>query len=67
MTVYVIINNAKLEVFSTLGATELYLQSEYPELSEECNKYTLIQLIQQIHKYNYGTVKLIPQRVTQDL
>lgn len=67
MTVYVIINNAKLEVFSTLGATELYLQSEYPELAEECNTYSLIQLVQHINKYNYGTVKLIPKLVKKDI
>ena len=67
MTVYVLINNAKLEVFNSLQTTELYLQSEYPELSEECNKYTLIQLIQHINKYNYGTVKLIPKLVKKDI
>ena len=61
MTVYIVIINNRLEVCANLEIAEAHIQSEYPELAEECNNLDLLQLIQYVNANNLGKIKLIPK------
>ena len=65
MTIYIIINNAKVEAFRSIDSAEIWLQSEYPELSEVCNNMLFEDLVNYINHNRYGSVKCIQRKLIE--
>ena len=65
MTIYIIINNAKVEAFRSIDDAEIYIQSEYPELSELCNDMLFEDLVNYINNNRYGSVKCIKRKLIE--
>tara|TARA_A100001201_G_C4027483_1_gene182474 strand:+ start:58 stop:261 length:204 start_codon:yes stop_codon:yes gene_type:complete len=65
MTIYIIINNEKIEAFRSIDDAEAYVQSEYPELSEECNDMFFEDLVNYINNNRYGSVKCIQRKLIE--